>query len=78
MPPSSSFGAVLDANVLIPAALRDTLLRAAQQGLYSPYWSEMILAEVERNLFWGGLTSAEQAQRLVDTLRRTSPIFSMP
>ena len=30
----SSFGVVLDANVLFPASLRDTLLRAADAGLY--------------------------------------------
>lgn len=42
--------AVLDANVLIPAALRDTLLRAAGAGLYEARWTEDILAEVERNL----------------------------
>jgi predicted nucleic acid-binding protein len=41
---------VLDANVLIPNALRDTLLRAAEAGWYDPYWSDETLAEVERNL----------------------------
>ena len=43
-------GAVLDANVLIAAGPRDTLLRAAERGLYQPFWSETILAEVQRNL----------------------------
>jgi hypothetical protein len=46
----SSFGAVLDACVLIPAAVRDTLLRTAEAGLYRPFWSRDILDEVERNL----------------------------
>ena len=41
---------VLDANVLIPNALRDTLLRAAEAGWYDAYWSDETLAEVERNL----------------------------
>jgi len=42
----SSFGVVLDACVLIPASLRDTLLRAAEQGMYQMHWSELILEEV--------------------------------
>lgn len=42
--------AVLDANVLIPAAPRDTLLRAAELGLFQPVWSDQILDEVQRNL----------------------------
>jgi predicted nucleic acid-binding protein len=46
----SSFGVVLDACVLYPAALVDLLLRAATRGLYRPYWSADILQELERNL----------------------------
>ncbi|UZN04213.1 PIN domain-containing protein [Cellulomonas sp. S1-8] len=41
-----TFAAVLDANVLVPVALADTLLRAAEAGLYRPLWSARILAEV--------------------------------
>lgn len=41
---------VLDANILAPAALRDTLLRAAEVGFYQPLWSAPILAEVENTL----------------------------
>jgi hypothetical protein len=42
--------AALDASVLYPLPLRDTLLRAAQVGMYDPCWSERILDEVARNL----------------------------
>jgi predicted nucleic acid-binding protein len=63
--------ALLDACVLIPAALRDTLLRAGHAGLYQPRWSEQILAEVQRNL--GELTDPQRAQRLVATLRAAFP-----
>ena len=46
----SSFGVVLDACVLYPAALVDLLLRSARAGLYRPYWSAGILDELQRNL----------------------------
>lgn len=65
----SSFRVVLDACVLIPAALRDTLLRAADAGLYRLHWSEDILTEVERNLIEHGMTSADDARYLIDTMR---------
>lgn len=41
---------VLDANVLIPNALCDLLLRLAEEDVYLPRWSEQILDEVRRNL----------------------------
>lgn len=43
------FRVVLDANVLFPFALRDTLLRAAALGMYQVHWSEEILAEANRS-----------------------------
>ena len=42
--------AVLDACVLFPASLRDTLLRAAERELYQAYWSQDILTELRRSL----------------------------
>ncbi len=69
----ASLGVVLDACVLIPAALRDILIRAAVRDLYRPYWSETILQEVERNLVRAQLTTGAQAQRLVNVLRTRFP-----
>jgi PIN domain len=60
----SSFGVVLDACVLIPATLRDTLLRAAEKGMYRLHWSDEILDEVRRNLVKRAMTSPENAQDL--------------
>lgn len=65
--------AILDACVIIPAALRDTLLRAAEAGQYLPGWSESILQEVQRNLAENHLTTAHQAQTLVDRVRDIFP-----
>jgi len=42
--------AVLDANVLYPAQLRDLLLRLAVDELFRPHWSEEIHDEWMRNL----------------------------
>jgi hypothetical protein len=42
--------AVLDADVLFPMVLRDTLLRAAAAGCFRIHWSDRILDEVVRNL----------------------------
>ena len=64
------FRAVLDASVLFPAAVRDTLLRAAAAGLYQLAWSDVILEEVRRNLVTSARATQEQAQRLVDTMQR--------
>lgn len=42
--------ALLDANVLYPAGLRDILLRLASRYLYAPLWSEAIHEEWIRSL----------------------------
>lgn len=47
---SPKFVAVLDANVLYSAPLRDFLLRLAEAGLYKPKWTNEIQEEWIRNL----------------------------
>jgi predicted nucleic acid-binding protein len=48
---TENFLVLLDACVLVPAALRDTLLRLAEHPrLYVPRWSEEIIVETVRNL----------------------------
>lgn len=41
--------AVLDANVLIPRAIRDLLLSLADCKVFRPVWQQSILDELERN-----------------------------
>lgn len=46
----SVFPVILDSCVLFPMYLRDTLLSAAQAGLYRLHWSQEILDGAIRNL----------------------------
>ncbi len=62
------FAAVLDASVLYPLPLRDTLLRIAETELYDAYWSERIIDEVIRNLIADRRASRQQAQHLIDAM----------
>jgi len=64
--------AVLDANVLFPSSLRDTLLRAASANMYRLHWTDDILEEVRRNLIAKRM-SDERANRLITQMRRASP-----
>ena len=56
--------AVLDANVLFPFTLRDTLLRIAADGIFQLHWSDQILNEMERNLVKTGFMTADKAAHL--------------
>lgn len=70
-----AFSAVLDANVLYPFSLRDTLLRLAELELYTPLWSPRILEEMTRNLVEHRLT-AEQAARIEQAIAWTDAVGS--
>lgn len=63
--------AVLDACVLIPSVLADTLLRCAERELYRPAWSRQILDEVRRNL--PGSVDTAAADRRINTMCRFFP-----
>src|SRR2546421_12483155 len=58
------FQVLLAANVLYPFSLRDTLLRAASEGLFHLYWSDQILEEARRSLVSSGRMTDERATRL--------------
>jgi predicted nucleic acid-binding protein len=60
----------LDACVLLPMPLCDTLLRLAEEpAFYIPCWSQETLEEVRRNLIEKWRYTAEQADRRVRAMR---------
>lgn len=67
------FPVVLDACVLFPPVLRDTLFRAAEKGLYQLVLSPTILEETTRNLVRRAGVTSEMASRLEDEIRRAFP-----
>jgi predicted nucleic acid-binding protein len=70
----SDYSAVLDACVLLPMPLADTLLRMAETPrLYLPKWSDAIMAEVSRNLQQKWNKTREQAERREKVLREHFP-----
>jgi hypothetical protein len=72
------FAVVLDACVLYPLPLRDSLLRAAQQNLYAVRWSRRILDEVTRNLIEDRRATPEQANSLVEAMERAFEDAEIP
>lgn len=67
------FPCFLDANVLYPFTLRDTLLRCAERDLYQPFWSEQVLDEAIRNLIKSGRMDEQKAAHLTAQMRLTFP-----
>ena len=59
--------------MLFPFSVRDTLLRAAEKGLFQPVWSNEILDELERNLVAKVGIAASKARRLVETMCEAFP-----
>lgn len=66
--------AVLDANVLVQAPLRDTLLRLAEgPELYTPRWTAEIMSEVRRTLGRQFGISPDRISHLESKLREYFP-----
>ncbi len=66
--------AVLDACVLFPASLRDTLLRLAETPRqYTPKWSDQILEEVTRNLVRRRNLAPEKIAHLIGQIENHFP-----
>jgi predicted nucleic acid-binding protein len=72
--PDNEYGAVLDACVLVPMPLCDTLLRFAEEpALYRPFWSEQILSEVASALKNKLHLTDEQVARRLSRMREAFP-----
>lgn len=67
------FKVVLDANVIYPLTLRDTLLRAAEEEFYQLYWSQEILDEAKRNLIDDKMMTEAQAARMFKAMTDIFP-----
>ncbi len=63
-----AFIVVLDACVLYPASLRDTLLRLAEVEMYDVRWSQRIVDEAIDNLVDDDRMSRDQATHLMDCM----------
>src|SRR5258707_605215 len=74
----NEYAALLDACVLVPMCLCDTLLRLAEDpAMYRPLWSSDILQEVGNALESKiGLTSVQRQQR-IEKMREAFPEASM-
>jgi predicted nucleic acid-binding protein len=70
----ADYSAILDACVLLPMPLADTLFRMAETPrLYLPKWTNHIMEEVARNLISNFHKTAEQAEHRLNQLRRAFP-----
>jgi predicted nucleic acid-binding protein len=69
----AAFPVVIDACVLFNAPVRDTLLRAAEYGLYRVHWSQKILDETTENLIQRGKMDKDQAAHLVSEMAKAFP-----
>ena len=69
-----AFVALLDANVLYPAYLRDALLRLAEAEIYQVRWSRQILDEMARNVLANNPDLPEERiERLLRTMESAFP-----
>jgi predicted nucleic acid-binding protein len=67
-----AFAVVLDACVLYPAYLRDTLLILAEGEMYRPLWSAEIVDEMRRNLIANG-RAADSVDRVIAEMHTAFP-----
>lgn len=73
-----AYRAVLDANVLFPFSLRDTLLRLAELEFYDCLWSDRILDEMARNLVAEGKMDDARAGRLCGVMNEAFEDAAVP
>ena len=75
----SQYSALLDANVLYPAPIRDILLQLARDDMYRARWTDDIQREwieaLLRNEPWRDRETLEQTQRKMESETRNAVIF---
>jgi predicted nucleic acid-binding protein len=77
--PNNEYAVVLDACVLIPMPLMDTLLRLAEEpSLYRPLWSDPILQEVGNCLEQKLRYTPEQVSKRLTVMREHFPEAIIP
>jgi hypothetical protein len=74
----SPFVVILDACVLYPMSLRDTLLTAGTFDLYQIRWTDQILEEATRNLRKDGRQTEKQAKKFITTIKSVFPEALIP
>jgi len=67
-----AFPAFLDACVLFSPTLTDTLLRIAEEGAFSPHWSQEVLNEVRGAVIKSGV-SGERVDRRIAIMGKAFP-----
>ena len=70
---SARYTALLDANVLFPALLRDVLLSLALADLYSAKWSADIRRELEASLLGKFPDMSDKVSNLADCMEEAIP-----
>lgn len=70
---SARYTALLDANVLYPQLLRDTLLSLAVDGLYHARWSAQIHDEWTRHLIADRPELADKISGVVELMNQSVP-----
>jgi predicted nucleic acid-binding protein len=70
---SAQYTAVLDANTLYPAPLRDLLLSLAVDGLFHARWTTLIQQEWARSLARNRPELEPQLDALIDLMNRSVP-----
>lgn len=67
------FPVFLDTCVLYPIVLTDTLLRVAEQSVFSPHWSGDVMEELQRNLELIPQVGGVGAERRIQAMNRAFP-----
>ncbi len=67
-----AFPAFLDACTLFSPTLTDTLLRIAEEGAFSPHWSQAVLDELRGAIIESGV-SAERVDRRIAQMDKAFP-----